>query len=108
MGKAPLSLTLLLPHLCTMKTLWTSLASFFNPQTEQTARTDNTVYQIETSVGKYCGRIIYQDDVCMRLRCAKSKPVKILKVNIARITIVKSETVEQYQQWLSARPGLTI
>ena len=64
---------------------------------------DPTIYRIETMARKYCGRIVYQDDVVIKLKIAKPKPVKILKSNIERITIVKSAVADQYFQWNNAR-----
>jgi hypothetical protein len=64
---------------------------------------DPTVYQIETTMRKYCGKIIYQDDMMIKLKIAKPKAIKILKSNIERITIVQTELAKQYYQWQSAR-----
>jgi hypothetical protein len=87
-----------------MNSLWQSLSQLFSPQPSIALPQDNTVYCIETIQAKYFGRIIYQDDVTIRLRCSKSKPVKILKENIQKISTVKNETVTQYQQWLGSKP----
>ncbi len=64
--------------------------------------TDPTVYHIETTLRKYCGRIIYQDDVVIKLKSSRPKPVKIIKSNIEKITIIKSEAVNQYFRWYNA------
>jgi len=60
---------------------------------------DPTVYHIETVQRKYCGKIIYQDDMMIKLKVAKPKAVKILKTNIERITIVQTELAMEYYQW---------
>ena len=65
---------------------------------EQLVMHDPTVYRIETASRKYCGQIIYQDDVIIKLKVAKPKQVKILKANIDRITIVQTEMAKQYYQ----------
>jgi hypothetical protein len=75
---------------------WNFVSGLFNDGVKPVTLADNTIYQVETNIGKYCGQIIYQDEVCMRLRHSKEKPVKILKTNIARINIAKQEAVEQY------------
>lgn len=64
---------------------------------------DSTIYLVETIARKYCGRIIYQDDVVIKLKMAKPKVVKILKSNIEQITVVRSEVADQYFQWHHAR-----
>ena len=64
---------------------------------------DPTVYQIETSMRKYCGKIIYQDDMMIKLKIAKPKSIKILKSNIERITVIQTELAKQYYQWQHTR-----
>lgn len=86
-----------------MSNLWLHIIHVFQPRPEIATPQDTTVYSIETHAAKYCGRIIYQDDVIIRLKCTKHKPVKILKANIARIVTVKNETVDLYQAWLSSK-----
>lgn len=54
---------------------------------------DTTTYLIETEVGKYCGKIIYQNDVVIKLKIAKPNAVKILKANIKHITIAHTDRV---------------
>ena len=91
-----------------MNSLWQLLFNLLRPRPEMALPQDSSIYKIETNTGKYCGRIIYQDDVTLRLACAKSKPVKILKSNILKISQVKSEVVSQYQEWFSSqRTGLS-
>jgi hypothetical protein len=86
-----------------MNSLWQSIFNIIKPRPEIPLPQDSSVYKVETSTGKYCGRIIYQDDVTLRMACAKSKSIKILKTNILKISQVKGETVAQYQEWFSAR-----
>jgi hypothetical protein len=91
-----------------MNSLWQSLINLLRPRPEIPLPQDSSIYKIETSAGKYCGRILYQDDVTIRMACAKSKSVKILKSNILKISQVKGEAVAQYQEWFSAhRSGLS-
>jgi hypothetical protein len=90
-----------------MNSLWQSLINLIKPQPAAVLPQDSSVYKIETSTGRYCGRILYQDDVVLRLACTKSKPVKILKSNILKISQVKSEVVSQYQEWFAQRSGLS-
>ena len=49
---------------------------------------DPTLYQVETSNNIYSGYIIFQDDVMIKFRTTSLKPVKILKSNIVRITVM--------------------
>ncbi len=49
---------------------------------------DLTIYKVETRTNTYCGRISHQNDMMMWLRSSTDKPVKILKENITRITIL--------------------
>ena len=49
---------------------------------------DSTMYQVETSNNTYAGYIIFQDDVMIKFRTTTLKPVKILKSNIVRVTIM--------------------
>lgn len=64
---------------------------------------DSTLYDIETNKGKYHGRIIYQDDVVIRLLTSTPKPVKILKSNIGRLSVSHSEVAQQYFQKRNAQ-----
>jgi hypothetical protein len=64
---------------------------------------DPTVYQIETTTRKYCGKIIYQDNVIIQLKIAKPKAVKILKANIEKIAMVQNESALQYYQRQNTR-----
>lgn len=60
---------------------------------------DPTVYYVETSIGNYCGRILYQDDVAIKLRITKPKPVKILKSNIAKIRMAQPDQALEFNRW---------
>lgn len=50
---------------------------------------DPTMYQVETILNNYCGQILFQDDVQMKMKVVGHRPVKVLKQNIQRISIVK-------------------
>jgi hypothetical protein len=51
--------------------------------------TDPTMYQVETTNHKlYSGYIIFQDDVMIKFRTTSLKPIKILKSNIVRVTVM--------------------
>ena len=83
-----------------MMNLLKSIANLFTiDKPKMTPMEDPTVYRIETSMKKYCGKIIYQDDMMIKLKTSRAKAVKILKPNIDRITIVQTETARQYYQW---------
>jgi hypothetical protein len=86
------------------KSMLHSLFGILTPQAASTTPIeDPTVYMIETSIKKYCGRIIYQDDVLLKLKGFKPKPVKILKSNIIKIKLVENESSKNYYEWHSAR-----
>ena len=66
------------------------LSKLFNPTIKPPpwkALEDPTLYKIVTQTDTYCGRISYQDNVMMWLTSC-NKPVKIMKENIVRITII--------------------
>jgi hypothetical protein len=50
---------------------------------------DTTLYQVITSSKQYCGHIVFQDDVQLKLKTDKVRIVKILKENIRQVSIVK-------------------
>ncbi|MBX2961105.1 MAG: hypothetical protein KF687_01260 [Cyclobacteriaceae bacterium] len=56
---------------------------------------DPTVYAVETMQRVYHGRIIFQDDIQLKLQTEDRKSVKILKENILRINIVRNEVIEK-------------
>jgi F420-dependent methylenetetrahydromethanopterin dehydrogenase len=51
---------------------------------------DPTQYQMETTTNTYIGYIIFQDDVMIKFRTTDLKPVKILKRNIIKVTMLSS------------------
>lgn len=53
--------------------------------------TDPTVYRVETVTHTYCGQILFQDDFKIKVKIEGPRIVKILKQNIQRVVIVKSE-----------------
>ena len=82
-----------------MSNLWKSLAGIFEVSPPvKTAIEDPTIYQVKTTLGNYCGKIIYQDDIMMMLKIAKPKAIKILKTNIEMISMVKTELAKEYYQ----------
>jgi|SRR5690349_20263526 len=83
-----------------MKNLWNAmLGVLLGRLPKPSVASDPAVYLVETSMRKYCGVIIYQDDVMIKLQCAKPRTMKILKANIERITIVRTEAARQFWQW---------
>jgi hypothetical protein len=66
---------------------------------EPTTPIDPTIYSIKTMTRKYCGRILYQDNVVIKFKTGSRKAVKILKANIEQICPIESETTQQYFQW---------
>ncbi len=51
---------------------------------------DPTHYEVQTLNNTYRGLIVTQDNMVMQLRTHDGKPVKILKENIKKISIVES------------------
>ena len=68
--------------------MFKSIAEMFVLNTPKVLIEDPSLYEIETAMKKYCGKIIYQDDVVIKFRLVNLKPVKILKANINRIEII--------------------
>lgn len=60
-------------------------------QVQGSISTDPTVYRIETVTHTYYGQILFQDDYKLKIKIEGPRIVKILKQNIQRIVIVKSE-----------------
>jgi hypothetical protein len=58
---------------------------------------DPTVYCVETHQHTYCGRIIFQDDVQLKLQTEENKSVKILKENIRRVQVLRTATEKETQ-----------
>lgn len=56
-----------------------------------TISTDPTVYKVETITDTYCGQIMFQDDYALKIKTEGPRVIKILKQNIQRIVIIKSE-----------------
>ena len=81
-----------------MKNLLKSFSLAFQQRPAIPAPEDWTIYRIDTTFKHYCGRIIYQDDVVIKLKIARPKPVKILKSNIEKMSIVQSAIAKQYYQ----------
>ena len=50
---------------------------------------DPTLYQISTRNRIFEGYIIFQDEIMIKFRTTDLKPVKILKNNIQKVTIVR-------------------
>jgi hypothetical protein len=65
-----------------------SLLNPFYQLPKQELLADTTVYKVETRTGTHCGIISYQDDMVIWMRSTKEKPVKILKENIDRISLI--------------------
>ena len=92
-----------------MMNILNSLANLLTLNKPETpAVIDPTVYCVETAARNYCGVIIYQDDVVIKIKGFKPKPVKILKTNIERITIMKTEAAVQYYQRQKTRTEINI
>ena len=49
---------------------------------------DHALYQIITNSHNYCGCIVHQDEVMIKLQSKEGKPVKILKENIRSIVVL--------------------
>ncbi|MFN7260484.1 MAG: hypothetical protein ACK5TU_11335 [Cyclobacteriaceae bacterium] len=68
------------------------LLKLFNPFAKTSTRTlpmeDHALYQIITLSHNYCGHIVHQDEVMIKLQSKEGKPVKILKENIKHISIL--------------------
>ncbi len=66
-----------------------SFTSFFqwNDQ-EEISNPDPTLYRIITSKQEYVGKIINQDGMMIKFKSQKTKPIKILKVNIHSISLI--------------------
>ncbi|MBX2964568.1 MAG: hypothetical protein KF845_00380 [Cyclobacteriaceae bacterium] len=52
---------------------------------------DPTLYSIETAQRVYKGHIIFQDDIQLKLQTENNKPVKILKENIRRVSVIRTD-----------------
>jgi hypothetical protein len=65
------------------------LSRLFNPFAKTSKpMEDHTLYQIITNSHNYCGCIVHQNEVMIKLQSKEGKPVKILKENIKHISIL--------------------
>jgi hypothetical protein len=67
------------------------LSRLFNPFVKSSGHKpmeDHTLYQIITLSHNYCGCIVHQDAVVIKLQSKEGKPVKILKENIRNIAVL--------------------
>ncbi len=67
------------------------LLKLFNPFVKSSGHKpmeDHTLYQITTNSHNYCGCIVHQNEVMIKLQSKEGKPVKILKENIRSIVVL--------------------
>jgi hypothetical protein len=68
------------------------LLKLFNPFAKTSTSTppmeDPALYQIITNSHHYCGCIVHQNEVMIKLQSKGGKPVKILKENIKSIVVL--------------------
>lgn len=76
------------------QSIFDSVASLFTIKREPVAIEDPTLYQIKTNQHVYAGKILFQDNMIIKLKVDEMKVVKILKENILKITIRKETNVE--------------
>jgi hypothetical protein len=74
--------------------IFDTVASIFTIKRDPVAIEDPTFYQIKTSQHEYAGKILFQDNMIIKLKVDEMKVVKILKENILKITIRKETNVE--------------
>lgn len=72
-----------------MKQILRILDSLLGTFSHHALAPDPTLYQIDTTTHSYTGYIIFQNDMVIKFRTAELKPVKILKRNIVKVTIVR-------------------
>lgn len=75
-------------------TIFDTVASLFAIKREFDAIEDPTFYRIKTNQHEYAGKILFQDNVIIKLKVDEAKVVKILKENILKISIQKEVNVE--------------
>jgi hypothetical protein len=75
-------------------TIFDTVASLFTIRRELVAIEDPTFYLIKTNQHEYEGKILFQDNVIIKLKVDETKVVKILKENILKIRIQKEANVE--------------
>jgi hypothetical protein len=65
------------------------LLKLFNPLAKTSKQMeDHALYQITTNSHNYCGCIVHQNEVMIKLQSKEGKPVKILKENIKSIVVL--------------------
>jgi hypothetical protein len=65
------------------------LVKLFNPLVKTSKQMeDHALYQIITNSHNYCGCIVRQDSVVIKLQSKEGKPVKILEENIRSIVVL--------------------
>jgi hypothetical protein len=65
------------------------LSRLFNPFAKTSKpMEDHTLYQIITNSHNYCGCIVHQNEVMIKLQSKEGKPVKILEENIRSIVVL--------------------
>ena len=74
--------------------IFDTVASLFTIKRDYVAIEDPTFYQIKTNQHEYAGKILFQDNMIIKLKVNEMKVVKILKENILKITIRKEADVE--------------
>jgi hypothetical protein len=76
-----------------------NVLNFLNRQENSATETltDPTMYCIETTQRTYYGRIIFQDDVQLKLQTEENKAVKILKENIRRVQVMRTSVERETQ-----------
>jgi hypothetical protein len=69
------------------------VASLMTVKRANSALEDPTLYQIKTNQHEYAGKILFQDNMIIKLKVDEMKVVKILKENIRKITIQKEASM---------------
>ena len=75
-------------------TIFGTVVSIFTIKAYTVETVDPTLYQIKTSQHEYAGKILFQDNMIIKLKVDEMKVVKILKENILKITIRKEANVK--------------
>ena len=55
---------------------------------------DPTIYRIDTNTHSYIGQILFQNDILIKVKTEGPRVVKILKQNIQRVVIEKTEKIK--------------
>lgn len=74
--------------------IFDTVASIFTIKAYSVETVDPTFYQIKTNQHEYAGKILFQDNVIIKLKVDEMKVVKILKENILKITIRKDASLK--------------